>query len=39
MTYGYGTIYWAKVWDKDLGTGECKQLANWCHEKATFGVV
>lgn len=39
ITTGRGVIYYAKLWNKDLGVGECKQLANWCHESITFGVV
>ena len=35
LTGAYGTIYWAKYWDEDLGEGECEQLANWPHENMT----
>ena len=38
MVGAQGTIYWAKYWDKDLGAGECKQLASWCHEPMTFAL-
>ena len=34
-TGAYGTIYWGKYWSEDLGDGECRQLANWPHEKMT----
>lgn len=34
-TGAYGTIYWAKYWNEDLGVGECQQLANWPHENMT----
>ena len=35
----YGTIYWAKYWDEDLGAGECKQLAAWPHESVTMCIA
>lgn len=35
LTGAYGTIYWAKYWDEDLGAGECKQIAAWPHENMT----
>lgn len=38
MVGAQGTIYWAKYWNKDLGAGECKQLAAWCHEKMTYAL-
>ena len=37
--FGSGTIYKVRIWNKDLGSGEAKALANWCQEKTTFGVV
>ena len=33
---GKGIIYWAKYWNKDLGVGECRNLACWNHEPMTF---
>jgi len=24
ISRAYGTIYWAKYWDEDLGIGECR---------------
>lgn len=35
----YGTIYWAKYWDEDLGMGECRQLAAWPHEYMTAKIA
>jgi len=35
---GKGTVYWAKYWDKDLGVGECRNLACWNHEQMTFAI-
>lgn len=35
---GRGTIYWAKYWNKDLGDGECRQLAAWPHEPMTYAI-
>ena len=37
--FGSGTIYKVRIWNKDVGSGEAKALANWCQEKMTFGVV
>ena len=31
-----GTIFWSKVWYKDLGEEVCKDLAMWVHEKVEF---
>lgn len=33
-----GTIYWAKYWNKDLGVGECRNLACWNHEQMIFAI-
>lgn len=30
--YGYGIIYWCKIWYDDLGDTNAKQLASWYHE-------
>lgn len=38
MVAGRGIIYWAKYWNKDLGVGECRQLANWNHETMTYAI-
>lgn len=38
MVAGKGIIYWAKYWNKDLGVGECRQLASWNHEAMTFAI-
>jgi len=38
MVPGKGVIYWAKYWNKDLGAGECRQLAAWNHEKMYYTV-
>lgn len=27
--YGKGTVYWAKLWDDDLGDDACKELVAW----------
>jgi len=35
----YGTIYWAKYWNEDLGAGECKQLAAWPHEQMSAMIA
>jgi hypothetical protein len=31
-----GVIYWAKFWDKDLGSKNCNALAAWPHETVPF---
>ena len=31
-----GIIYWAKYWDKDLGSQNCYKLAAWPHEELHF---
>lgn len=30
--YGYGVIYWCKLWYDDLGDVNARQLASWYHE-------
>lgn len=34
--YATGTIYWAKIWYKDLDDDICKSLAMWTHESVTL---
>ena len=38
ITNGRGKIFWAKYWNQDIGSGECRMLAAWPHETITFGV-
>lgn len=33
--YAKGTVYWAKLWESDLGDSACKQLASYIHENIT----
>ena len=30
--YASGKIYWAKLWEKDIGEEACRELAAWTHE-------
>ena len=38
ISNGQGTIYWSKYWNKDLGEGECRQLASWPHEPMSYAI-
>ena len=31
--FAKGTIYWAKLWHKDLGDASCRELASYIHEE------
>ena len=31
-----GTVYWVKVWDRDLGDADARSLAAWTHETLRF---
>ena len=35
-TEGVGSIHYLKLWDADLGSTECKKIANWIYAKQTF---
>ena len=37
--YGKGTVYWAKIWNADLGDTLCRQLAAWPRQKFTMQAV
>lgn len=34
--YAKGKIHWCKLWDADLGDGDCEKLVNWTRETYTF---
>lgn len=31
-----GTVYWAKIWNEDLGDADARNLAAWTHETVRF---
>ena len=35
--YAVGTVFWAKLWDDDLGDGVCRDIAQW--PRQTFGMT
>ena len=37
--YGKGTVFWAKIWNADLGDTLCRQLAAWPRQKFTMQAV
>lgn len=36
--YGFGTVYWSKLWYHDLGENACRDLAMWTHENISLEV-
>lgn len=37
--YGKGTVFWAKIWDDDLGDTVCRHLAAWPRQTFTMQAV
>ena len=37
--YGTGTVFWAKLWDDDLGDTVCKDIAQWPRQTFTMQAV
>lgn len=36
--FAIGTVYWSKVWYKDLGEEVCEKLVGWTHESINLAV-
>lgn len=38
-SYGKGTVFWAKLWDDDLGDAICRDIAAWPRQTFTMQAV
>ena len=39
LSYGAGTIHYAKLWLDDLGDADCRKICSWTYEKQQFTYV